>query len=142
MTKPVTVAVSGGFDPIHPGHIELFKKARALGNKLIVILNNDNWLVKKKGYVFQPENDRVKILRALRDVDDVILTRHEFNDTDMSVSYELAKIRPDIFANGGDRTQTNVPEVGICGQYGIKMVFDVGGSKVASSTEIGERNEV
>ncbi len=62
MTKPKIIAVSGGFDPIHIGHIRLLKEAKALGDRLIVILNNDNWLKKKKGYIFMPEEERAAIL--------------------------------------------------------------------------------
>src|ERR1700690_3727975 len=106
MKKKIVVAVSGGFDPIHIGHVRMFERARALGDKLIVILNNDNWLTAKKQHVFMPDYERREILAALRVVDEVVLTGHGPNPTgpaNMSVSDELAAIKPDIFANGGDR---------------------------------------
>ena len=77
--KPIVVAVSGGFDPIHPGHIRMFKEAKALGDKLVVILNNDNWLQKKKKFNFMSEKERKEVISALRDVDDVMITRHPKN---------------------------------------------------------------
>ena len=84
--EKVIVAVSGGFDPIHIGHIRLFQNARNLGSELVVILNNDNWLRKKKNHVFMPEGERKEIIEALKGVDRVILTKHEPNSSDMSVS--------------------------------------------------------
>ena len=130
------VAVSGGFDPMHIGHIRLFKAAKKLGEKLTVILNNDNWLGKKKGSVLMPEKERKEIIEALRCVDEVVLTGHKENPEDMSICAELKKIKPDIFANGGDRKKNNVPEVEICKKLGIKMAWNVGGEKIRSSSEL------
>lgn len=129
------VAVSGGFDPVHIGHVRLFEEAKALGAKLIVILNNDNWLMKKKGFVFMPENERAEVIAALRVVDEVILTKHGPDPIDMSVCSELRELGPNIFANGGDRKLDNVPEVAVCDELGCEMVFGVGrGGKVQSSS--------
>lgn len=97
--KPIVVAVSGGFDPLHPGHIRLFEEAKKLGDELVVILNNDHWLRKKKSYVFMPQQERKEILEALRVVDRVVLTEHPEDPTDMSVCADLERIRPDVFAN-------------------------------------------
>lgn len=131
----VVVAVSGGFDPIHIGHVRMFEEAKKLGDKLIVILNNDNWLKKKKGYVFMPEAERTEVIRALRVVDDVLLTAHEEDSADMSVCNELRILQPTIFANGGDRKEDNTPEVQVCAELGIQMVFNLGhGGKVQSSS--------
>jgi D-beta-D-heptose 7-phosphate kinase/D-beta-D-heptose 1-phosphate adenosyltransferase len=133
--KPVVVAVSGGFDPIHPGHIQLFKEAKELGDELVVILNNDNWLMKKKKYVFMSEQERVKVLLAIRYVDRVFLTSHKKEPEDMSVSEAILKVKPDIFANGGDRNRSNVPEIEACQKVGCKMMFNVGaGGKIQSSS--------
>lgn len=133
--KPIVVAVSGGFDPIHLGHIRLMETAKKLGDKLIVIVNNDNWLKKKKGYVFINQNERKGIIEALRCVDGVFITSHPKNPKDMSVCAELKKIKPDIFANGGDRTRKNIPEVPLCKSIGCKTVFNVGdGGKIQSSS--------
>jgi len=131
----IVVAVSGGFDPVHIGHIILFREAKKLGDKLVVILNNDNWLKKKKGYVFMPQKERKEIIKAIRYVDKVILTGHQKNPKDMSVCKELKKLKPDIFANGGDRTRKNIPEVAVCRAIGCKMAFNVGyGGKIQSSS--------
>lgn len=133
--KNVVVAVSGGFDPIHMGHIRMFKKARRLGDKLVVILNNDNWLKKKKGFVFMPEKERVEIIKNIKGVDVILLTSHKPNTNDMSVCAELRKLRPNIFANGGDRKLNNIPEVSVCKEIGCKMVFNIGkGGKIQSSS--------
>jgi len=133
--KPVVVAVSGGFDPVHIGHVRLFQKAKTLGDKLVVILNNDHWLMKKKAFVFIPEQERKEIIEAFSCVDKVVLSHHQPNAQDMSICQELETLRPSIFANGGDRLQENVPEVAICNRLGCKMVFNVGeGGKVQSSS--------
>ena len=134
--KQITVAVSGGFDPIHIGHVRLMKEAKALGDKLIVVINNDNWLKKKKGFNFMPENDRVEIIKSLRCVDNAVLTEHPENPTDMSVCDALKKLHPDIFANGGDRKVDNVPEVEVCKETGVEMLWRVGGGKVQSSSDL------
>ncbi len=124
--KKIVVAVSGGFDPVHAGHLQLLKEAEKLGDKLVVILNNDNWLKKKKGFVFMSQQERKKIIGALKWVDKVVITRHAPNPKDMSVNKELERIKPDIFANGGDRVKKNVPEVEICKEINCRMIFNVG----------------
>ncbi|MBX4186722.1 MAG: adenylyltransferase/cytidyltransferase family protein [Candidatus Doudnabacteria bacterium] len=138
--EQIIVAVSGGFDPIHPGHVRLFKDARALGDKLIVILNNDNWLMKKKRFTFMKETERKEVLEAIKYVDEVYLTHHKKNPEDMSVAEELSHLKPNIFANGGDRTKENVPEVKVCEKIGCKMVYNVGkGGKIQSSSELVDK---
>ncbi len=133
--KETVVAVSGGFDPIHVGHVRMFQEAKKLGDRLVVILNNDHWLKAKKGYVFMPQEERKEIIEAIAGVDRVVLTRHPENPTDMSVCAELRRLKPDIFANGGDRHQANVPEVPVCAAIGCEMVFNVGrGGKMQSSS--------
>lgn len=137
MSKEIVVAVSGGFDPVHPGHIRLFQDAKSLGTKLVVILNNDNWLRKKKGYVFMTEKERAEVIKALKPVDDVLITSHKANTDDMSVNEALKRLKPNIFANGGDRVKKNVPEVAVCEAIGCKMIFNVGqGGKVQSSSAL------
>ncbi|OHA66513.1 MAG: hypothetical protein A3D64_01240 [Candidatus Wildermuthbacteria bacterium RIFCSPHIGHO2_02_FULL_49_9] len=133
----IIVAVSGGFDPIHIGHIRLMEAAKKLGDELVVILNNDHWLKKKKRFIFMPQQERKEILEALKWVDRVVLTAHKASPKDMSVCSELRKIRPNIFANGGDRTYKNIPETQVCKEIGCKMVFGVGrGGKVQSSSRL------
>lgn len=138
--KKTVVAVSGGFDPLHIGHVRLFRDAKALGDSLVVILNNDNWLKNKKAHIFMPDWERKEIIEGIRFVDRVVLTRHTKNPKDMSVCRELRVIRPDIFANGGDRHTGNVPEVAVCEEIGAKMIDNIGdGGKVQSSSWLLEK---
>jgi len=139
------VMVSGGFDPVHIGHVRLFNEARKLGDELVVVINNDNWLKKKKGYIFMPEYERKEIIEAFEAVDRVLLSGHKENTEDMSVCVELIKIKPHIFANGGDRNIKDAKdpksslyrEKQIHKKLGIKMVYNVGhGGKVRSSSEL------
>ena len=133
-TEKVVVAVSGGFDPVHIGHVRLFEAAKKEGDTLVIIVNNDNWIQKKKGKVFMPQEERAELLRALSCVDEVILTNHPENPEDMSVCQALAELKPTIFANGGDRKEGNTPEDRVCIEHGIEMMFNVGGGKVQSSS--------
>ncbi|MFW0862307.1 MAG: adenylyltransferase/cytidyltransferase family protein [Candidatus Komeilibacteria bacterium] len=136
------VAVSGGFDPLHIGHVRLFEAAKKLGDKLIVIINNDNWIKLKKGKAFMPDTERKELIEALRVVDEVYLTKHEADTKDMSVCEALKDIKPDIFANGGDRKEDNIPEVAVCKEIGCEMVFNVGeGGKVQSSSWLIEKSK-
>jgi len=136
--KTITIiAVSGYFDPIHVGHIRYIKEAKKLGDKLIVILNTDESTMKKKGYVFMPYNERKEILESIKWVDMVV----PCIDTDGTVAKTLAKLKPDIFAKGGDRKPENMPknEVETCEQLGIKIVYRVGGGKIQSSSWLTEK---
>jgi D-beta-D-heptose 7-phosphate kinase/D-beta-D-heptose 1-phosphate adenosyltransferase len=137
--------VSGGFDPVHIGHVRMFKEAKKLGDHLVVYLNNDHWLRAKKGYVFMPEDERKEIIEAFAWVDRVIISDHNKNPKDMSVASGLRKIRPHVFANGGDRDEQDAQDPNsslyreriIHQQLGIKMVYNVGhGGKVKSSSKL------
>lgn len=123
------VAVSGYFDPIHRGHIEYFKLARELGDKLIVILNNDHQAMLKKGAPFMPLTERKVILEAIKYIDEVFVSI----DKDRSVCESLKAVRPHIFAKGGDRFIEEIPETKICKELGIIMVDGLGG-KIQSSS--------
>lgn len=138
--KKVVVAVSGGFDPVHIGHVRMFNEAKKLGDELVVILNNDAWLELKKGFAFMPHDERREVIEAFASVDRVLLTFHESGTQDMSVCRELEHLKPDIFANGGDRKGDNIPEYQVCERLGIQMVFNVGhGGKVQSSSWLIEK---
>ena len=126
-----TVVVSGYFDPVHVGHLEYLKLAKDLGDKLIVIVNNNEQCVLKKGKPFMDESDRLKILKSLKMVDDVFLSI----DKDKSVCKSLEILKPDIFANGGDRNTNEVPESIICKKYNIKMIDGLG-NKIRSSSDL------
>lgn len=134
------VVVSGYFNPIHIGHVELLKSAKMLGDKLLVIVNNDKQQLLKKGKVIMNEEDRIVVTKAIRYVDDIILAIDEDN-TVVKTLEEIAKNNTKyeiLFANGGDRRSNKVvPETAICENYGIKMRFDVGGiEKLDSSSRI------
>ncbi|TSC87215.1 MAG: mannose-6-phosphate isomerase [Parcubacteria group bacterium Gr01-1014_8] len=141
--KKRVVAVSGGFDPLHIGHVRMFEAARKLGDKLVVILNNDNWLKDKKGFAFMPEKERKELIEALPFVDQVVVTDHKKGDPDRSVVRALRHVKPHIFANGGDRdtrdakkkTSSLNADQNFCIQHGTRVVFNVGrGGKVQSSS--------
>ena len=125
------VAVSGYFDPLHVGHLEYLEMAKQLGDKLIVIVNSDKQAELKKGKSFMNENDRVEIIGALKCVDEVFLSI----DEDKSVCKSLEAIKPDIFANGGDRSLSEIPETAVMEKYNIKMVDGLG-EKIRSSSAI------
>ena len=125
------VAVSGYFDPIHVGHLEYLKLAKELGDKLVVIVNNNHQCVLKKGKPFMDEADRVEIVKALGIVDEVFLSI----DQDTSVCASLEEVKPNIFANGGDRHTREVPETAVCKTYNIKIVDGLGG-KIRSSSDL------
>lgn len=129
MTK--IVCISGGFDPIHLGHSRLIKEAATYGN-LIVILNSDEWLKRKKGYTFMDWFSRAEILTSMRGVIGIA----NVDDRDGTVCEALRRIKPDYFANGGDRFPDNTPELQVCKELKIKPLFNVGGGKIASSSEL------
>jgi cytidyltransferase-like protein len=128
--KKILVAVSGYFNPLHVGHLEMIEKARSLGDFLVVIVNNDYQVKLKGSFPFMSVKDRIRIVGALKSVDKVFLSI----DKDKTVIESLKKIKPDIFANGGDRKNINdVPEAEICQQLGIEMVDGLGKKNRASS---------
>jgi cytidyltransferase-like protein len=130
--KQVVVAVSGYFNPLHVGHLEMITRAKKLGDKLVAIVNNDTQVKLKGSVPFMSARDRVKIISALRDVDEVFLSI----DKDKTVCRSLAKINPDVFANGGDRKNINdVPEFPVCQELNIKMVDGLG-RKIRASSEM------
>ncbi len=133
-TKIIVIA-SGGFDPIHSGHIHYLNEASELGNYLIVAVNSDAWLVRKKGKAFMNWEERATIVENLRCVDSVI----EFDDFDGTAKNAILKIRKFnkdakiIFANGGDRTEKNIPEMDIVDDN-LEFVFGVGGEHKQNSS--------
>ena len=125
------ILVTGGFDPLHSGHIEYFKAAKQLGNLLIVGINSDAWLTRKKGRAFMPAVERKAIIENLHQVHKVI----EFNDTDNSAIDAIRQVQKMfprdkiVFANGGDRTKDNIPEMVF---EDVEFVFGVGGENKAN----------
>ncbi len=125
------IAISGYFDPIHVGHLEYIELSKKLGDYLIVIINNNHQCKLKKGKYFMDEKDRMKIVSAIEWVDEVFLSI----DTDKTVCKSLEKIKPDIFANGGDRYNTEIPEAVVCRRYGIELLDGLG-KKIRSSSDL------
>jgi len=127
------VLVSGYFDPIHRGHIYHLKEAKMLGDKLVALIHRDECCVRKKGYVFMPLEDRLEVLKAIKYVDEVLICSEE---CDLTAAQILKELKPAIFAKGGDRIPENMPreELKVCEELGIKIVYNVGGGKVQSSS--------
>lgn len=131
-TPDKIIVVSGGFDPLHSGHLEMIREAREFG-RVIVALNSDEWLVRKKGKAFLPFKERFQILSALKDVMCVIA----FDDLDNSARDALNQIKglfphsKIYFANGGDRTEQNIPEMDV---LDVEFLFGVGGKSKANSS--------
>ena len=129
------VLVSGGFDPVHSGHIALIKQASKFG-KVVVLLNSDKWLKKKKGKEFMPYNEREIIMSSIKNVIDVIA----FDDSDKTcikgikkaiLKYSNHKIK---FANGGDRDNKNTPEIDFCNKNNIENLWGIGGNEKSNSS--------
>ena len=125
------VAISGYFDPVHIGHIEYIQLAKKLGGKLIVILNSDKQCALKKGKVFMPQDERKKILEALKDVDEVFISI----DDDATVCKSLVALKPTIFAKGGDRFSYEIPESKTCRENNIQIIDGLG-AKIQSSSDL------
>ena len=129
MSSEKIVCVSGYFNPLHAGHLEYFEKSKKLGDKLVVIVNNDIQSYLKKGSSFMPEDERLKIVRSLRVVDFAMLSI----DEDRTVCKTLECVRPDMFCNGGDAFNTSIPEGPTCEKLGIEMIDSLG-DKIQSSS--------
>ena len=126
-----TICVSGGFDPVHIGHLRMMQEAAKIG-KVIVIVNSDKWLMRKKGYIFMPFKERCEIIKGFTGVYE---TTH-VDDRDNTVSEALRRLKPDYFGNGGDRKTDNTPEMEVCTELGIGLVWNVGGGKIQSSSDL------
>jgi len=127
-----TIMVSGGFDPVHAGHIRMIRAAGAYGD-VIVIANSDTWLHEKKGFIFMDFSQRSEILNSIKGV----ILVDSVDDSDGTVCEAIKRLRPTYFANGGDRGKHNTPEQRVCEELGIEMLWSVGGDeKVAASSDL------
>lgn len=130
-----TVMVSGGFDPVHAGHIRMIIDAGKWGD-VIVIANSDRWLFEKKGFVFMDFDQRAEILQAIKGV----ILVDSVDDTDGTVCDAIRRHKPTYFANGGDRGRNNTPEQSVCEELGVQMLWSIGGDeKRDSSSELVKR---
>ena len=133
-TKP-TIMVSGGFDPVHVGHIRMIRAAAEYGD-VIVIANSDEWLYRKKGFNFMDFTKRAEILDSIKGV----LLVDSVDDSDGTVCEAIKRHNPTYFANGGDRGRSNTPEQDVCEQLGVELLWAVGGEeKVDSSSDLVEK---
>lgn len=133
--KRKTVMVSGGFDPVHIGHIRMILEASEHGD-VIVVANSDDWLFRKKGFVFMEFDQRAEILASIKGVAKV----SGVDDSDGTVCEAIRRLKPDYFANGGDRQKHNTPEQAVCDELGVEMLWGIGGNnKANSSSDLVER---
>ncbi len=134
-TKNKTVMVSGGFDPVHVGHIRMIREAAQHGD-VIVVANSDNWLFRKKGFVFMEFNKRSEILNSIKGV----ILVDSVDDSDGTVCEAIRRHNPDFFANGGDRGRSNTPEQDVCEEMGVDLLWGIGGDyKADASSTLVER---
>ncbi len=138
--KNKKIALSGGFDPVHVGHVRMIQAAAEIGD-VIVIANSDSWLQRKKGYIFMPWSERAEILSAFKGVTMVV----EAKDDDDSVCASIADLKNsidlDFFGNGGDRKSSNTPEIALCNDLGVDLLWNLGGGKIQSSSELVGRQK-
>ncbi len=129
------IAVSGGFDPVHVGHVRMILAAADIGD-VVIILNTDAWLKRKKGYVFMPWEERAEILKSIKGVSTVVPAK-DYDETVCDTLTDLKEVLDlDCFANGGDRKQKNTPEMEVCESLGIEMIWNCGGEKIQSSSDL------
>ena len=134
-TEKPTVMVSGGFDPVHAGHIRMIRHAAEFGD-VIIIANSDSWLFRKKGFVFMEYERRIEILNAIKGV----ILVDSVDDTDGTVCEAIRRLKPTYFANGGDRGRTNTPEQAVCEELGVELLWAIGGEeKLQSSSELTKK---
>ena len=141
------IIVSGGFDPVHKGHIRMFREAANLGHQVIIGLNSDEWLSRKKGKPFMKWEERAEILESCKFVTQV-LSMDDTDDTASDIIKQVANLYKNqdmniYFANGGDRKKGNVPELDVCKDLNVVMLWGIGGGKIQSSSWLinGEENE-
>ena len=131
MTDNKVICVSGGFDPVHIGHLRMIEAASHYG-EVVVIVNSDAWLMRKKGYIFMPFDERCEILQGFSAVSRTTYVK----DEDDTVCEALKRIKPFYFANGGDRKTDNTPEMEVCKKEGIELLWSMGGGKIQSSSQL------
>ena len=133
---------SGGFDPLHIGHLRCILATSVMADKdggyVVIVVNGDGFLKRKKGKAFMPEDERCEIIAGIRGVDAVV----KWDDGSQTVIGAIEKLKPDYFTKGGDRAAPeDIPEWDICNEVGCRVLFNVGGGKIQSSSSLIDRNE-
>ena len=123
--------MSGGFDPVHIGHLRMIQEASKYGH-VVVIVNSDDWLMRKKGYIFMPFNERCEILEGFEATGETT----NVDDRDDTVCDAIRRIKPTYFANGGDRKTDNTPEMDVCNEVGVELLWNMGGGKIQSTSSL------
>jgi len=142
------VVISGFFNPLHIGHIDYISSARNLGDFLIVIVNSDDQVKIKGSVPFMNQDDRLRIIRNIKGVDRSVISIDEDGSVCQTIREEFKRLQNDpffedmIFANGGDRKEGGVPEDILENELGIRMIYNVGGEKVQSSSELIKKSEI
>jgi len=132
------IVLSGGFDPMHVGHLRMIQESAKMAEIVIAGVNSDEWLMRKKGYVFMPHEERVEMVQGTRGVSKAMA----FDDDDNSACDLLRRVRalwPNFkvaFANGGDRTSDNIPEIPVAEELDVHLIWGVGGGKIQSSSDL------
>lgn len=138
LTPNTVIICTGGFDPIHSGHVSYLQHAKIVANTLVVGVNSDEWLIRKKGKNFMPISERVAVVSAISGVDQVI-TFDDSDNTAINCIQQVMNMYPTdniIFANGGDRTLKETPEVSFCMNSNVAVITDVGNTKTVSSSQL------
>ena len=139
------IILSGGFDPVHKGHMRMFREAANLGHQVIVGLNSDEWLSRKKGKPFMKWEERAEILESCKFINQV-LPLDDTDDTAKDIIVKVSKLYNNedfniYFANGGDRGKGNVPELSVCKDFNVTMLWGIGGGKIQSSSWLIENKK-
>jgi D-beta-D-heptose 7-phosphate kinase/D-beta-D-heptose 1-phosphate adenosyltransferase len=135
------MVLSGGFDPLHVGHIRMIQHARDMAALVVVGVNSDDWLMRRRGRVMTPFAERCELVASIRGVTSAV-GFEDADDTAVALIKMVSRLSPGAkiaFGNGGDRTSTNVPEVQICNELGVDLVWGVGGDRVESSSGVIEQ---
>ncbi len=136
------LVLSGGFDPLHVGHIRMIQQARDMAALIVVGVNSDDWLMRNKGRVYMKFEERREIVASIRGVTSAV-GFNDADDTAINLIQMVSTMSPGAkiaFGNGGMRTALNVPEVAVCQSLGIDMIWGLGGDKVQSSSELVHRS--
>ena len=133
MKNKKSIAVSGGFDPVHVGHVRMIAHAASIGD-VVIVLNSDEWLERKKGYSFMGWDQRAEIMSNIKGVTRVVSCDYSDGTVCDALKFLKSDMNLSAFANGGDRVKTNTPEMDVCKNLNIELIWNCGGEKIESSS--------